>query len=64
MNYTKVVEVSGISGAGKTIIVKQLANEFNCPFLFFDEHTNKHTDPQDMKHWLKLNFPDFARHTI
>jgi uridine kinase len=53
MNNTKVVAVSGVSGAGKTTIVKQLANEFDCPFLLFDDHTDKSTYPQDMKNWLK-----------
>jgi uridine kinase len=52
MNNTKVIAVSGVSGAGKTTIVKQLANEFYCPFLLFDDHTDKSTYPQDMKHWL------------
>ena len=53
MNNTKVIAVSGVSGAGKTTIVKQLAKEFNCPFLLFDDHTDKSTYPQDMKDWLK-----------
>ncbi len=53
MNNTKVVAVSGASGAGKTTIVKQLANEFDCPFLLFDDHTDKNTYPQNMKNWLK-----------
>jgi uridine kinase len=53
MNNTKVVAVSGTSGAGKTTIVKQLANEFCCPFLLFDDHTDKSTYPQNMKNWLK-----------
>ena len=53
MNNTKVVAVSGASGAGKPTVVKQLANEFDCPFLLFGDHTDKSTDPQDMKNWLK-----------
>jgi len=53
MNNTKVVAVSGASGAGKTTIVKQLANEFDCPFLLFDDHTDKGTYPQNMKSWLE-----------
>ena len=53
MNNTKVIAVSGVSGAGKTTIVKQLANEFKCPFLLFDDHTDSHTYPQNMKQWLK-----------
>ncbi len=52
MSNTKVVAVSGISGAGKTTTVKQLANEFHCPFLLFDDHIDKDTYPQDMKLWL------------
>lgn len=53
MNNTKVVAVSGVSGSGKTTIVKQLANEFDCPFLLFDDHIDKSTYPQNMKNWLK-----------
>lgn len=52
MNNIKVVAVSGVSGAGKTTMVKQLANKFNCPFLLFDDYTDKNTYPEDMKHWL------------
>lgn len=52
MNTTRVVAVSGASGAGKTTIVKALANEFNCPFLLFDDHTDNNTYPENMKDWF------------
>ena len=53
MNNSKVVAISGVSGAGKTTVVKQLAQQFNCPFLLFDDHTDKNTYPDNMKNWLK-----------
>ena len=53
MNNTKVVAISGTSGAGKTTIVKQLANEFDCPFLLFDDYIDESTYPQNMNNWLK-----------
>ena len=53
MKKTKVVALSGISGSGKTTIVKQLADKFNCPFLLFDEFTDQYTYPKNMKLWLK-----------
>ncbi|WP_340678970.1 hypothetical protein [Paraglaciecola sp.] len=53
MNNIKVVAVSGVSGAGKTTVVKLLAKEFDCPFLLFDDHTDKSTYPKDMKNWLQ-----------
>ncbi|MFD2177706.1 hypothetical protein [Veronia pacifica] len=53
MNNTKVVAISGASGSGKTTIVKKLAREFDCPFLLFDDHTDKSTYPKNMKSWLK-----------
>ncbi|MCF6437587.1 hypothetical protein [Pseudoalteromonas sp. MMG022] len=52
MNNTKVVAISGASGAGKTTMVKELAKAFGCPFLLFDDHTDKHTYPKNMKNWL------------
>lgn len=53
MNNTKVIAISGVSGAGKTTMVKQLALEFNCPFLLFDEHTEKGSYPDNMKRWFE-----------
>jgi uridine kinase len=68
INNTKVVAVSGVSGAGKTTIVKTLASEFTCPFLLFDDHTDENTYPQDMKSWFKkgantslIKTPKFVR---
>ena len=67
MNYPKVIAISGASGSGKTTIVKQLAKEFNCPFLLFDDHTNQKTYPQNMKGWYEdganvslISTPDFV----
>lgn len=53
MNRAKVVAVSGVSGSGKTSIVKQLSATFSSPALFFDEYTDINTYPKDMKLWFK-----------
>ena len=53
MNTTKVVAISGASGASKTSVVKQLSAAFNCPTLFFDDHTQNNTYPKEMKTWLE-----------
>jgi uridine kinase len=53
MNNTQVVAISGVSGAGKTTIVKQLAKEFNCPFLLFDDHIDTDSYPENMSDWFK-----------
>ena len=52
MNKAKIIAISGASGSGKTTIVKQLANTFNCPHLHFDDYIEEYTYPKDMKKWL------------
>lgn len=48
----KVVAISGVSGSGKTSVVKKLSHTFSCPSIHFDDHTDENTYPKDMKHWL------------
>jgi len=48
MSSTKVIAISGASGAGKTTLVKQLAKAFNCPFLLFDDYFDKESYPYNM----------------
>ncbi|MFQ3196125.1 MAG: uridine kinase [Colwellia sp.] len=52
MNTAKVIAISGASGAGKTTVVKILAQELNCPILLFDDYISKDTYPKNMKRWL------------
>ena len=68
MSRSKVVAISGASGAGKTTIVKLLAKALDSPFLLFDDHTDENTYPQDMKKWLEnganvslIKTPKFVR---
>jgi len=49
----KVVAISGVSGCGKTSVVKLLSQRLSCPYLLFDEHTDDDTYPVDMKKWLQ-----------
>ncbi len=49
MSSTKVIAISGASGAGKTTGFKPLAKAFNCPFLLFDAYTDKESYPHNMK---------------
>ncbi len=52
MQRTRVIALSGVSGAGKTSVIKRLAEEFNSPTLLFDDFVEPNTYPLDMKAWL------------
>ncbi|RJE77266.1 hypothetical protein BGP78_09440 [Pseudoalteromonas sp. MSK9-3] len=52
MNNTRIIAVSGASGAGKTTIVKHLATHFNTIYVCFDDFIEADTYPADMKKWL------------
>ncbi|MEQ3515443.1 hypothetical protein ABMY35_19170 [Pseudoalteromonas sp. BZB3] len=52
MQRTRVIALSGVSGAGKTSVIKRLSEEFNSPTLLFDDFVEPNTYPIDMKAWL------------
>lgn len=53
MSNSTVIAISGVSGAGKTTIVKQLAKFFNSPYLLFDDFVDQRTYPKDIKSWFQ-----------
>jgi len=48
----KVIAISGVSGSGKTSIIKRLADQLDCPYLMFDDYVAQGSYPEDMKQWL------------
>ncbi|GEA11126.1 AAA family ATPase [Alteromonas sp. KUL49] len=48
----KVVAISGISGSGKTSLVKELSSSLSCPVMFFDDFVDECSYPKDMKQWV------------
>lgn len=50
---TKVIAISGASGAGKTTVLQALSDYFSCPSLYFDDHTDSSTYPANMKVWFE-----------
>ena len=48
----KVVAVSGMSGSGKTSLVKSLATSLSCPYLLFDDFVDKTSYPKNMAQWV------------
>lgn len=50
---TKVIAISGASGAGKTSVVKALSDYFSCPSLYFDDHVDGNSYPTNMKAWFE-----------
>ncbi|MEH6395823.1 AAA family ATPase [Pseudoalteromonas sp.] len=49
----KVVAISGVSGCGKTSVIKQLSKTLSCPYILFDDHTDENTYPNDMNLWFQ-----------
>ena len=65
----KVVAISGVSGCGKTSVIKQLSKTLSCRYLLFDDHTDENTYPSDMKVWFQngadlsnIKTPNFINH--
>lgn len=52
MQRTRVIALCGVSGAGKTSVIKRLAEAYNSPALLFDDFVEPNTYPLDMKTWL------------
>lgn len=48
----KVVAISGISGSGKTLLVKTLSHSLSCPSVLFDDFVDDQTYPKDIKKWV------------
>lgn len=57
----KVIAISGVSGSGKTSVIKQLSKELSCSYLLFDDYINEsinessdeNTYPKNMKAWFE-----------
>ncbi|MBQ4845371.1 hypothetical protein [Pseudoalteromonas sp. MMG005] len=49
---TRVIAISGASGAGKTSVIKKLAQQFDAPYLLFDSYVDNDTYPANMKRWF------------
>lgn len=68
MTKLLVIAIAGISGCGKTSIVKSAAKHFACKCLHFDDYIDKNTYPQDMTQWFvdgadvnQIKTPRFAK---
>lgn len=46
-----VIAISGVSGSGKTSVIKQLSKKLTYPYLLFDDYVEQDTYPKDMKAW-------------
>lgn len=57
----KVIGISGISGAGKTTLVKKLAATLNATALFWDDFDSISQSPEDYVEWYKTsrNYDDW-----
>ena len=53
MQRARVIALSGVSGAGKTSVIKCLAEAFKSQTLLFDDFVEPNTYPEDMRAWLQ-----------
>lgn len=53
MQRARVIAFSGVSGAGKTSVIKCLAEAFKSQTLLFDDFVEPNTYPEDMRAWLQ-----------
>ena len=49
----KVIAISGVSGCGKTSLIKELSASLSCPYLLFDDFIEPSSYPINMERWFE-----------
>ncbi len=53
--YPRVIGISGISGAGKSVLTKRLAETLQATFLLWDDYDEISQGPEDYVKWYKTS---------